>query len=598
MWQLVRRSPSPSWLGALRVLAVVGCASIAACSSDTSTTNPVPFGLELIVTPSTATALVSDTITTTENIKLTVGARSLGRPTQVPKGIQWETSDASVAVVDSTGLVKPRGVGTAIITARISNTKGSATISVGYKAVQLVVTPTTIAALAGDTLTITARALDSAANVVNGTVYRFSVSDAGSATITRTGNQTARVQFLRTGQVRIDVIAAGKTIPVTAVMQARDFVASVAVAAPTGALTMAAGDDATCGLLPLGRGYCFGRGTLLGAARDTSCFDDRTSSRLPCTLVPLPIAGKLTLTSISVGETVACGTASDGRAYCWGNQESGQLGNGNSSGGTSQAPSLVAGTPFSRVAAGGRHACGIFGGPPGLAYCWGNDSLSQLGNADALPLNSSTPVPVGGGYTFTQIAAGRNHTCALRTDGNAYCWGDNSRGQIGNGPTVPSDSPTQVEGRYTQITAGAEHTCALNNTGNAFCWGANDSGQLGLDNTDDALEPRAVAPALAFRSISAGGATTCAVTMSGAVYCWGLNSYGQVGDGAVGTVVLAPKPVAGGHNDFVAVAVGTRHACAVAPDGAYCWGSNVLGALGNELQAIIQTAPTKTAVPR
>jgi alpha-tubulin suppressor-like RCC1 family protein len=598
MRQLARRALRAGRSGAILLLIAIGGAAITACSSDTSVINPAPFGLELAVSPATATTLVSDTITTADNVKLSLSAASLGVPTQVPKGVLWETSDATVAVVDSTGMVKPRGVGSAVISARVNTTKASATINVGYKAVQLSVSPTTIAALSGDTITITARALDSDGVVVNGTVYRFSASDGGAATVTRTGNQTARVLFTRTGQVRVDVIAAGKTIPVNATMQPRDFVAAVALSAPAGALTIGAGGDATCGLLPLGRGYCFGRGTLLGAARDTSCFDDRTNGRVPCTLVPLPIAGKLTLTSISVGETVACGTATDGRAYCWGNQESGQLGNGNSTGGTSQAPSLVAGTPFSRVTAGGRHACGIFGGPPGLAYCWGNDSLSQLGNSDGLPLNSSTPVPVGGGLTFTQIAAGRFHTCGLRADGTAYCWGDNTRGQVGAGPIGPNDFPTQVPGRYTQITTGALHTCALTNTGGVYCWGANEWGQLGLDNTDDAFDPQAVAPGLAFRSISAGGAATCGVTTAGAAYCWGRNDYGQIGNGVVGGSVLAPTPVAGGHTDFVTITVGTRHACAVAPDGAYCWGSNVLGALGNELQAIIQTAPTKTAVPR
>ena len=599
MRQLARRALSAGPSGALCLLITFGGAAIAACSSDTSATNPAPFGLELAVTPTAATALVSDTITASDNIKLSLSARSLGLPTQVPKGVDWETSDANVAVVDSTGLVKPRGVGTATITARVNTTKASATINVGYKAVQLVVSPTTIAALSGDTLTITARALDSAGAVVNGTNYRFTVSDAGSATLTRTGNQTARVLFTRSGQVRVDVIAAGKTIPVNATIQPRDFVAAVALAAPPGALTMAAGGDATCGLLPLGRGYCFGRGTLLGAAKDTSCFDDLSTARVACTLVPLPIAGKLTLTSISVGETVACGTATDGRAYCWGSTESGQLGNGNSSGGTSQSPTLVSGTPFSRVTAGGRHACGIFGGPPGPAYCWGNDSLFQLANSDGLQVNSSTPVPVGGGFTFTQIAAGRYHTCGLRADGTAYCWGDNSRGQLGSGLLDSSDSPRLVPGRYTQIAAGALHTCALTNSNNAFCWGANTFGQLGLGNTEDAPTPQPVAPSLPIRSISAGGATTCAVTTGGAAVCWGQNTYGQVGDGTFGpSAVLQPRPVAGGHTDFVTVTVGTRHACAVAPDGAYCWGSNVLGALGNELQAIIQTAPTKTAVPR
>src|SRR5262245_5435558 len=212
MRQFARRALSVGRSGALRLLTIIGGAAISACASDTSVIRPAPFGLELAVTPTTVRALISDTTTAADNIKLSLSAASLGIQTQVPKGVVWETSDATVAVVDSTGVVSPRGVGSVAITARVNGAKASATINVGYRAVQLAVTPTTIAALSGDTLTITARALDSAGALVTGTVYRFSASDAGAATITRSGNQTARVLFTRTGAVRIDVIAVGKTV--------------------------------------------------------------------------------------------------------------------------------------------------------------------------------------------------------------------------------------------------------------------------------------------------------------------------------------------------------------------------------------------------
>ena len=111
--------------------------------------------------------------------------------------------------------------------------------------------------------------------------------------------------------------------------------------------------------------------------------------------------------------------------------------------------------------------------------------MSQLGNSDLLPLNSSTPVPVGGGFTFTQIAAGRFHTCGLRADGTAYCWGDNSRGQIGSGPPGPNDSPTQVPGRFTQTWFRATRTGKFHLFCAEYC-GTQHSGMIG---TVTVLEP-------------------------------------------------------------------------------------------------------------
>jgi alpha-tubulin suppressor-like RCC1 family protein len=172
---------------------------------------------------------------------------------------------------------------------------------------------------------------------------------------------------------------------------------------------------------------------------------------------------------------------------------------------------------------------------------------------------------------------------------------------LGNGSFNSNDGPVAVSGApaFTQLTAGAFHTCGLTSTGAAFCWGDTSFGELG-DNGESGFastEPVAVSGGLRFKSISAGAGQTCGITTAGAAYCWGDNSSWQLGTNAVDFSEI-PTPVSGGRTDYVAVTVGWRHACAtIAAGGVYCWGSNVYGALGNELQAMRQAPPTRVFFP-
>jgi alpha-tubulin suppressor-like RCC1 family protein len=584
-----------------------------ACSSDSLTDSQAPPGLAIQVTPTVDTLFVADTIAAGNTVALKLSATSLGRPVTAPTGVEWTSSNPAVATVSPTGVVTPVGIGTTTVTARVNDSRATATVVVAFQATKLTVTPTSLVGLAGDTVVLSASAVDPNGVLVPGTIYNFTTTDVTTAAVTRTGTRTARVVFLKAGAVRVDVSAAGQTVSATGTVQAREFISAAVTGAPAGALTLSAGDDATCGLLPFGRGYCFGRAPLIGIAKDTSCFGNEGNGGLvACTLIPLRIAGNLNLTSISLGDSVACGATSDNHTYCWGDNSSGQLGNGSSARGSSATPTLVTGSVsggaflLARVAAGGRHVCGLTAG--GAAWCWGNDAFNQLGNGESFPLSSTTPIPVAGGQIFSTITAGANHTCALRSDGAAYCWGDNSRGQIGAGPIgSPIDVPVLVTGgqSFSSISAGGNHTCGITRAGAAFCWGSNDNGDLGHGDVTDFYDvPMAVAGGRTYKSISVGAQSACGVTTAGGVLCWGANTYGQLGNG-IALSVSSASPVALGadnngtsHSDFAAVTVGRRHACAVGASGAYCWGSNVYGALGNELQALKQPAPQKTATPQ
>jgi alpha-tubulin suppressor-like RCC1 family protein len=184
---------------------------------------------------------------------------------------------------------------------------------------------------------------------------------------------------------------------------------------------------------------------------------------------------------------------------------------------------------------------------------------------------------------FSALHAGLNHACAV-TGGAGYCWGSNTSGQLGDGTTTNSATPVLVGGAlggftFTHVSPAGEHSRGVSG-GQAYWWGANNQGQLGDGTTTPHLLPGAVSGGLAFSQVRAGGnGYTCGVTTSGVAHCWGLNNAGQLGDGTL-TRRLAPVPVSGGLV-FSGLSAGFAHVLAGAAAGAYAWGSNNAGQLGD-----------------
>jgi serine/threonine protein kinase/alpha-tubulin suppressor-like RCC1 family protein len=328
-----------------------------------------------------------------------------------------------------------------------------------------------------------------------------------------------------------------------------------------------AGGTHTCAVTGDGTAYCWG-------GNDNGQLGDGNTTRRSA---PGPVDGPLSLAVISAGVTHTCGVAPDGTAHCWGSNESGQLGDGTASGHAEPRP-VAGGMRFTSVAAGVSHTCALTAG--GQAFCWGGNVNGQLG--DGTRAGRSTPGQVAGSQRFSAIAVGWTHTCGLTRSGAAYCWGRNAHGQLGDGTGLDRMEPTRVSGvpAFRSISAGSAHTCGVDTDGEAHCWGQNTYGQLGDGTSQNRTAPVQVGRLADVGSIVAGGVHTCATTRSGAAYCWGRNTYGQLGDGTTSDR-MDPVPVSGDQN-FVALSASGAHTCGETRTGrSYCWGYNVDGQLGD-----------------
>ncbi len=252
---------------------------------------------------------------------------------------------------------------------------------------------------------------------------------------------------------------------------------------------------------------------------------------------------------------------------------------GSISSATSRGFTVVVPLTLATVSAGSEHSCGATAA--GEAYCWGRNTLGQLG--DGTTDDHSNPVSVAGTLTFTSVSAGADHTCGLTTAGEAYCWGGNLAGKLGDGSETDRITPVLVDGAltFTSVSAGSTHTCGVTDAGDAYCWGANNAGQLGDGTTDARLSPVLVTGGLEFIALSTGDSHTCGLTTTGDIYCWGANQRGQLGDGTA-DVDAHPSPalVSGGFS-YTAVSAGNSYTCGDVDGTPYCWGNNAHGQLGD-----------------
>jgi alpha-tubulin suppressor-like RCC1 family protein len=350
-----------------------------------------------------------------------------------------------------------------------------------------------------------------------------------------------------------------------------------------------------------------------------------TDSNVPVAVSTSGVLSGKTIKSVSVSSGRACVIASDNQVYCWGGNADGQLGNGNT-GTDSNVPvavstsGVLSGKTIKSLKVGFSHTCVI--ASDDQAYCWGDNAHGQLGNGNT-GTDSNIPVAVStsgvlSGKTITQIAAqgsstlptGTANTCVIASDDQAYCWGDNGYSQLGNGNTgTDSNVPVAVSttgvlsGKTVNyIDIGTRHACLIASDNQAYCWGDNPEGRLGNGNTGtDSNVPvpvtnSGVLSGKTILSISPGANTACALASDFQIYCWGGNTDGQLGNGNTGTdsnvpiAVFSSNILAG--KSILSISAGVSHTCAIASDNqAYCWGDDSDGQLGNGATTGTQVSP-------
>jgi alpha-tubulin suppressor-like RCC1 family protein len=296
---------------------------------------------------------------------------------------------------------------------------------------------------------------------------------------------------------------------------------------------------------------------------------------------PVAVSGLTDAVAISTGYEFSCAIREGGTVVCWGSGTNGHLGNGASE--DSSVPVAVTGlTGAEEIQAGFTTACALV--DDGTVWCWGRGG--QLGSDSFTDSNVPVQVPglsgvahlTGASHGGTSLSS---HTCGVRDDGTAFCWGLNSDGQNGDGTQDDARTPVEVKGldEATAITAGMTHGCAVEG-GETFCWGA--SSLIGDGSVERRFEPTAVVGDASFTALTAGFDHSCGLTSAGDLWCWGRNGSGQIGDGkelVVSDVRLEPVKAAISHVRLVAA--GASHTCAVDhSDQTWCWGRNEYGERG------------------
>jgi alpha-tubulin suppressor-like RCC1 family protein len=336
------------------------------------------------------------------------------------------------------------------------------------------------------------------------------------------------------------------------------------------------GRDFACALDSSGQAFCWG----------SNSKGQLGSGAGPRALAPQPVSGGHTYEVLAVGSMHVCGVTSDASLYCWGDNEVGTIGNG-SRRSESFPQRIAADRRWAWVSAGQRHTCAVT--TEAEAYCWGDGWNGKLGIGNTN--HPTRPTPVVGGHRFRQISTAANHTCALTEAGAAWCWGSHVSGRTGTGLTSGTTTTPQAvdtDLRFAVIMAGVEHTCALTKEGQAWCWGSNSGGALGNGGFSNSPVPLPVTGGHRFQGMASGHNASCGIVAAGATLCWGSGEDGQTGRGDEASA-RTPGPLVG-EVSLVDVAMdsgsglsgwGTRACGLDAQDAVWCWSSGEAGGVGD-----------------
>lgn len=306
---------------------------------------------------------------------------------------------------------------------------------------------------------------------------------------------------------------------------------------------------------------------------------------------------------VSVAGRSSYGVTDDGEVYSWGLNFSGQLGHGDTN--SRNTPGLIVFPDEARItqlSTSSNYGVDRLAGhvlalsADGRVYSWGNNDSGQLGDGSTTNTSEPNVVSFPDGTVITSIASGgaggRNggaHNFAVASDGTLYAWGGNTWGQLGDGTTATRFSPTKIvmpDGvAISSVTAGQAHSAAISTTGDLYTWGANFRGEIG-DGTFGGRKPpqriNVAGEGTVVTQASAGEASTIAVTSTGEVYSWGAGLDGRLGNGSDADQALPGLVPIPGDQPITAVSTGqTGSSFALSAAGeVYAWGNNEHGSLG------------------
>ena len=340
---------------------------------------------------------------------------------------------------------------------------------------------------------------------------------------------------------------------------------------------ISAGNSHTCAIAS-GELYCWGTDNDGQIGNGSGSTNDVLSAQ--------KIGSSSTWNAIASGSYHTCGI-DNGELFCWGRDNYGQVGNGSGSSSNVETPQKIGSSnTWSAIALGSYHTCGIDNGE---LFCWGVDFRGQIGNGSGSTSAIEAPQKIGSSSSWSVIAAGDTHTCGI-DNGELYCWGYDSNGQIGNGSGTTSDveAPQKIgsSSSWSVIAAGRHHTCGIDN-GELFCWGADSNGQIGngSGSTSDVEAPQKIGNSNTWNAISLGTYHTCGID-NGVLYCWGGDNFGQLGNGYSSTGIVETPTTLEASSNWAIIAAGSTHTCGIKNNELYCWGRNNDGQLGNSSKAI------------
>jgi alpha-tubulin suppressor-like RCC1 family protein len=532
----------------------------------------------------------------------TTVAKDAGGSAIASPAVSWTSTNAAIVTFGVNGLATAVSNGSVYVQARVSGLVDSVPLAVRQRADPTKSTISVVRPLlfVDDTVRTTLQTRDALNHPLTfgGATIVFS-SQGGSSVgtfrpIVDSQNGTYSADFVGVSLgAPLTITASIDGAPVTSTsptMRVVGFTRIGAAGATQTNAVMTTTAGYTCGIITTGDMYCWGV-SWFGVLGNGSF---GTLSPGP---VPTLVAGGHQWTELATGMYYVCAVASGGGVFCWGSGGAGELGNGNF--GHGSADNVAIPTPISGAGTFGSVSIGVSNGACAItltkaAMCWGVGTDGRLGNGSETLIG--VPAAVSGGLSFDALATSFNGTCGI-VAGSAYCWGYSAMlGLGGPAPDICSTStpcaktPVAVSGGHVFlpiVSVNGNVSCAIATDGQAYCWGTSYVG----DGSMSAAAPVAVSGGLSFTSLgNAGDAGQCGIVVGGAAYCWGFNLNGRLGNGTT-TNASVPTAVSGGHA-FTQLSSSQDHTCGVTTDGnAYCWGGNDMGELGTRT-----TTPSMTPV--